>query len=115
MHLIQGIFEVKAILYMMINGTQNYLVFHKYFTKIDNKRTSPWKSKGLPDEIIKPPTKSDKSLVPALSYIGTKTRVNFDGGCLKQDKITFTPGTKVNIYLLKKQVFQFVDMMITQY
>ena len=69
----------------------------------------------MSDEIIKPPTKSDKILVPALSYIGDKTRVNFHGGCLKQDKITFTHGTTVNIYLFIKYVFQFVDMMITQY
>ena len=30
------------------------------------------------------------SLAPVLSYIGNKTRVKFDGICLKQDKITFT-------------------------
>ena len=56
-----------------------------------------WKSKGLPDEIIKPPTSSDNSLAPALSYFGNKTRVKFDGSCLKQDKITFIHGKIVNI------------------
>ena len=40
------------------------------------------------DENTKAPTTSDNSLAPALSYIGNKTRVKFDGGCLKQDKIT---------------------------
>ena len=29
-------------------------------------------------------------LAPALSYICNKTRLKFDGICLKQDKITFT-------------------------
>ena len=38
---------------------------------------SSWKSKGLPAETIKPPATSDKSLTPALSCCGTKTRVKF--------------------------------------
>ena len=44
---------------------------------------SSWKYKGLSDEIIKPSTISDNSLPPTLSYIGNKTRVKFDGDCLK--------------------------------
>ena len=51
----------------------------------------------MSDEIIKPPTTSDSSLAPALRYNGNKSRVKFDGVCLKQDKITFTHGTIVNI------------------
>ena len=74
---------------------------YRYFKKIGNtKCISSWKSKGLSDAIIKPPTTSDNSLAPALSYIGNKTRVKFDGGCLKQDKITFIHGTIVNIYIV---------------
>ena len=38
---------------------------------------SSWKSKGLPAKTIKPPATSDKSLTPALSCYGTKTRVKF--------------------------------------
>ena len=53
----------------------------------------------MSDEIIKPPTTSDNSLVPALSYIGNKTIVKFVGGCLKQDKIIFTHGKTENIYI----------------
>ena len=49
-----------------------------------------WKSKGLSDEKISPSTTSDNSLNPGLSYYGTKTRVKFIGGCLQQNKITFT-------------------------
>ena len=52
--------------------------------------------KNLSDGIIKPTT-SDNSLAPALSLIGTKARVKFDGSCSNQDKITFTHGTIVNI------------------
>ena len=72
------------------DGTQNYLVFqplNKYFkviTKTDY--VSSWKSKGLSAESIKPPTTSDNSLTPALSYYGTKTRVKFVWSCLKQPK-----------------------------
>ena len=51
-----------------------------------------WKSKGLSDEVIKPPTPSDNSLAPASSYIGNKTRVIFYGSCLRRDKVTFTHG-----------------------
>ena len=47
---------------------------------------SPWKSKGLSAEIILPPTTSDNSLTPALSYYRTKRRVKFNGSCLKQSK-----------------------------
>ena len=56
----------------------------------------------MSDESINPPTISDNSLAPALSYIGNKTRVQFGGGCLKQDKITFTHGKIVNIYIVYK-------------
>ena len=54
----------------------------------------------MSDEVIKPPTTSDNKLSPALSYIGTKTRVKFVGSCLKQDKITFPHGKIVNIYIV---------------
>ena len=70
--------------------TQNYLVFqpiNKYFKVIANPDyVSSSKSKGLSAETIKPPTTSDNSLTPAVSYCGTKTRVKFTGSCLKQSK-----------------------------
>ena len=52
------------------------------------------------DEIIKPLSTCDNNLVPALSYIGNKTRVKFDGVRSKQDKITFTHEKTVNIYIV---------------
>ena len=71
---------------------------HSYFKIIGNTdQISSWKSKGLFDEIIKPPATSDNILVPALSY---KTRVKVKRRCLEQDKITFTPGTILNIYVV---------------
>ena len=51
------------------------------------------------DGPIKPPNTSDNTLPLALSYIGNKTIVKFDGDCLKQDKTTFTHGKSVNIYI----------------
>ena len=81
------------------DGTQNYLVFqlmNKYFKVITNTDyVSLWKSKGLSAESIKPPTTSDNSLTPALSYYGTKTRAK-----LKQSKSSYTHGKVVNIYIV---------------
>ena len=60
-----------------------------------------WKSKGLSDETIKPPSTSDNSLTPALSYYrASKIRVKFTGSCLKQDKVKFNHGKVVNIYIV---------------
>ena len=39
-------------------------------------------------------------LNPSLNYLDTKTRVRFSGSCLKQDKITYTHGKIVNIYIV---------------
>ena len=50
------------------DGTQNYLVFeplNKYLKIIVNRKyISPWQSKGLSDETIKPPITSDYKLNP---------------------------------------------------
>ena len=57
---------------------------YKYFRKIGNtERISAWESKRLSHESIKPPAASNNSVAPALSYIDVKTRVKFDGSCLK--------------------------------
>ena len=61
---------------------------------------SSWKSKGLSDESIKPPTTSDNSLNTALNYYGTKIRVIFTGSYLKQSKISYNHGKVVNIYIV---------------
>ena len=58
-------------------GTQNYLVFqpmYRYFKMI-----------------------ADFGLDPSLDYYDTKTRVKFNGSCLKQDKVTCNHGKVVNI------------------
>ena len=86
------------------NGTQNYLVFqpmYKYFKRVVNSDyILSWKSKELFDENITPPSASQDFLNPSLNSLGTKTRVRFSGSCLKQDKITYTHGKIVNIYIV---------------
>ena len=75
--------------------TQNYSVFQpisKYFKVITNTDyISSRKPKGLSAGSIRPPTTSDNSLTPALSYYGTKTRVRFTGSCSKESRISFCP------------------------
>ena len=88
------------------DGVKNYLAFQpiiRYFkvNKISNTDyVSSWKSKGLSAESIKPPTTSNNSLTPELSYYSTKTRVKFTRSCLKQPKVSYTHGTIVNIYIV---------------
>ena len=61
-----------------------------------------WQSKGISNESIKPPTTSNNSLNPRLSYNDTKIKVQFTGSCLKQPKFTFTHKKVVNIYIVYK-------------
>ena len=89
------------------DGTQNYLVFqpmYRYFNRVSGVGSGnyiySWKTKGLHNENITARTTSDYKLDPELSYFGTKTRVEFKGGCLKQGKVTFNHGKIVNIYLI---------------
>ena len=55
------------------DGTQNYSVFqpiHGCLKLIANtKYISEWKSKGLSDESIKPPSASDNSLSPLIMLV----------------------------------------------
>ena len=53
-------------------------------------RVLSWQSKGVSNESIKPPTTSNNSLNPKLSYYGTKIRVQFTRSCLRQPKFMFT-------------------------
>ena len=86
---------------------QNYLVFqpiYRYFKRIVGVDNSDciyyWQSKGLSDERINSIKTSDYGTTPTLSCYGTKTRVEFNGSCLKQDKITYTHGKIANISIV---------------
>ena len=87
------------------DGAQNYLVFQPLFRYFNvNNNTNIvllWKSKGLSDNAIKPPSISNNSLAPTLNYYyPIKIRVKFTGSCLKQDKVIFNHGKVVNIYIV---------------
>ena len=88
------------------DGTQNYLVFqpiYKHFKVIAGVGSRSyiyyWKSKGLSDERINSIKTPSHSIIPNLDHYGTKTRVELDGSCLKQDKVTFNHEKVVNIYI----------------
>ena len=82
------------------DDTQNYLVFQpmqRYFKRIADVGSGNyiylWKSKVLSEEKINSNTASNHSISSELSFYGTKTRVEFNGSCLKQDKVTYNHGT----------------------
>ena len=93
------------------DGTQNYLVFqpmYRYFKRIAGIGSGNyiyfWKSKGLFDESFDSITASNNKITPELSFYGIKTRVEFNGSCLKQDKVTYIHEKIVNIYILYEQL-----------
>ena len=49
---------------------------------------------------MKPLTTSDISLALLIDYLGDKIRLQFYEICLKQDKITYTHSTTVNVYIV---------------
>ena len=53
----------------------------------------------MSDERLNSNTASNYKITPELSYYGTKIRVEFNGSCLKQDKVTYNHGKIVNIYI----------------
>ena len=54
----------------------------------------------MSDENITAPNTSNYNFNPQLSFFDTKTKVEFKGSCLKQDKITYDHGKVVNIYIV---------------
>ena len=54
----------------------------------------------MPDESINSITTSNYSITSELIYYDNKTRVKFNGSCLKQDTVTFNYGKIVNIYIV---------------
>ena len=53
----------------------------------------------MSDEIINSIKTLDYGITPKLNYYGTKTRVEFNGSSLKQDKMTYNHRKIVNIYI----------------
>ena len=54
----------------------------------------------MSDKIINSIRTSDYRITPKLSYYGTRIRVEFNGSCLKQDKITYTHWKIEDIYIV---------------
>ena len=81
---------------------------YKYFKKIGNTRNiSSWESKGLSDEVIKPPSTSDNSLAPTPKYAGKRMYVKFNGSCLKHVQITFRA-----LDLMEKKLFHMLVVVL---
>ena len=60
---------------------------YRYFNRVSGVGNGnyiySWKSTGLFDENVTASTTSDYKLNPELRYFGTKTKVEFNGSCLK--------------------------------
>ena len=54
----------------------------------------------MSDERINSIKTPDYGITPKSNYYGTKTRVEFNESCLKQDKIRYTHEKIVNIYIV---------------
>ena len=92
--------------YFEEDGTQNYLVLrpmYRYFKRIAGIGSGNyiyfWICKGLSDERLDSITASNYKITPELSFYGTKTKVEFNGSCLKQDEVTYNHGKIVYIYI----------------
>ena len=66
----------------------DYYIYYWQFKGLSDERTSYI---GTPNYSITPPN---------LSYSGTKTRVEFNGSCLKQDSVMFNHRKVVNNYIV---------------
>ena len=100
---------VKVILVTFIQKFFVFQTIYRYFKTVNanNDNILSWKSKGLSDQSIKPPTTSKEFLNPLLVYVGSKIRVRFIGDCLKQERLTFNHEKIVNIcivYEIEKSV-----------
>ena len=89
--------------------TQHYLVFqlmNRYFKRIalvgNDSYIYYWKSKELSDKRVNSIKTLFQSIAPNLDYYVTKTRVEFNGSCLKQDKITYVCRKILKIYFVCK-------------
>ena len=87
------------------DGTQNYLVFQPIYnylktTGVLNNDISSCESKRLSDKEIKSFTILGSSTASQLAYTGERIIVKFDGGCLKQDKVAYSNGPIINIYIV---------------
>ena len=75
---------------------------YRYFQRVVNSDyILEWKWKGLSDESIKSLSASHNFLNLSLNYLGTKTRVRFNGSCIKQEKITYRQKNSKHLHCLR--------------
>ena len=86
--------QVKVILKKML------CKLIQYFSQSENILNEFLESKRLSNERINSINKSFHSINPNLSYYGTKIKKEFNGSCLKQDKIAYNHEKVVNIYIV---------------
>ena len=92
--------------YFNNDGSQNYLIFQPIYKTITAFSGLPdimpkWKSKGLSNEKFMPSFTSNNSLSPKLVWMNnSRIRLEFIGGCLKEDKAPFKPNNVVNLYIV---------------
>ena len=77
---------------------------YKYFEKVNNNISSG-ELKGLPNENISATSKiSNNKFATNLIYEYARVKAKFNGGLLKQDKVTYNHGPKVNIYIVYRLI-----------
>ena len=84
----------------------SYLFFEPEYRYFETSKTNindvlSWKSKGLSAEKIKP-TKDDRS--PKLSFKSENIYVSFNDSILTQEKVTYTHGSIVTVYVVFSQL-----------
>ena len=77
-----------------------YIYFKRIAGAVNGNYIYIWQSTGLSDERINSIKTPNHSFTPNLDNYGTKTRVELDGSCLKQDSVTFNQKKVVNIYIV---------------
>ena len=77
---------------------------YRYFTGIAGVGSGNyiyfWKFKGFSDERLDSITVYNYKITPELRFYGTKTKVELNGSCLKQDKVTYNLEKIANIYIV---------------
>ena len=97
---VKNYFGDNNITYLIFEVSPQYLNFY------DNPFYKPvffsWKSKEVSKEIIKGPRFNNNilSLTTENTFDYQKIKIKFNGSCLIQDQITYTPQTIVNIYIV---------------
>ena len=68
------------------------------FKKIGSTESiAEWESKGLSNEVIKPP---DNTIALEVKFNGKRMYIKLSGSCLKQDKVIFNHKKTVNRYIV---------------